>query len=224
MEETTEATPTLPAAEWEDSKILLLDDDPLQLQLLQEMLRRLPIAPEKVIVCHHVTDALTALHNEKPSLMLMDIEMPEMNGMEIIQHLNHTHMRVVAMTAHDSSILSQLKEVGFDDCLFKPFRVDALAKVLGVSQDHVSDTVPSPSQSTSIPPRFAPLVAFADDRPEAAERLSKRSVRSWRSISSCYNRYKTHPQALPTQQTPPRRPLPPPISARSPISSYPLPR
>ena len=171
MEETAEATPTLPAAEWEDSKILLLDDDPLQLQLLQEMLRRLPIAPEKVIVCHHVTDALTALHNEKPSLMLMDIEMPEMNGMEIIQHLNHTHMRVVAMTAHDSSILSQLKEVGFDDCLFKPFRVDALAKVLGVSQDHVSDTVPSPSQSTSIPPRFAPLVAFADDDPEAAEEI-----------------------------------------------------
>ena len=171
MEETAEATPTLPAAEWEDSKILLLDDDPLQLQLLQEMLRRLPIAPEKVIVCHHVTDALTALHNEKPSLMLMDIEMPEMNGMEIIQHLNHTHMRVVAMTAHDSSILSQLKEAGFDDCLFKPFRVDALAKVLGVSQDHVSDTVPSPSQSTSIPPRFAPLVAFADDDPEAAEEI-----------------------------------------------------
>ena len=171
MEETAEATPTLPAAEWEDSKILLLDDDPLQLQLLQEMLRRLPIAPEKVIVCHHVTDALTALHNEKPSLMLMDIEMPEMNGMEIIQHLNHTHMRVVAMTAHDSSILSQLKEAGFDDCLFKPFRVDALAKVLGVSQDYVSDTVPSPSQSTSIPPRFAPLVAFADDDPEAAEEI-----------------------------------------------------
>ena len=171
MEETAEATPTLPAAEWEDSKILLLDDDPLQLQLLQEMLRRLPIDLEKVIVCHHVIDALTALHNEKPSIMLMDIEMPEMNGMEIIQHLNHTHMRVVAMTAHDSSILSQLKEAGFDDCLFKPFRVDALAKVLGVSQDRVSDTVPSPSQPTSIPPRFAPLVAFADDDPEAAEEI-----------------------------------------------------
>lgn len=170
-EKVAEAPATLPSVEWRDQKILLLDDDPLQLQLLQEMLRRLPIDPEKVIVCHHVTDALTALHNEKPSLMLMDIEMPEMNGMEIIQHLNHSHMRVVAMTAHDSSILDQLKEAGFDDCLFKPFRVDALAKILGISQDHVASMAPTPSQPTSIPPRFAPLVAFADDDPEAAEEI-----------------------------------------------------
>ena len=42
--------------------------------------------------------------------MLMDIEMPEMNGMDMITHINHTQMTVVAMTAQDTSILKQLKK------------------------------------------------------------------------------------------------------------------
>ncbi|MFW5625996.1 MAG: ATP-binding protein, partial [Segatella copri] len=98
-------------------KILILDDDKLQLQLLQEMLRRIIGDTWQVFACNHVMDALTTLHNEQPALMLMDIEMPEMNGMDMIVHINHTNMMVVAMTAHDTSILEQLLKAGFDDCL-----------------------------------------------------------------------------------------------------------
>ena len=107
--------------EFANHKILILDDDKLQLQLLQEMLRRIVGDTWQVFACNHVMDALTTLHNEQPALMLMDIEMPEMNGMDMIAHINHTQMTVVAMTAHDTSILEQLLKAGFDDCLFKPF-------------------------------------------------------------------------------------------------------
>ena len=103
--------------EFANHKILILDDDKLQLQLLQEMLRRIVGDTWQVFACNHVMDALTTLHNEQPALMLMDIEMPEMNGMDMIAHINHTNMMVVAMTAHDTSILGQLLKAGFDDCL-----------------------------------------------------------------------------------------------------------
>ncbi len=66
--------------EFANHKILILDDDKLQLQLLQEMLRRIAGDTWQVFACNHVMDALTTLHNEQPALMLMDIEMPEMNG------------------------------------------------------------------------------------------------------------------------------------------------
>ena len=66
--------------EFANHKILILDDDKLQLQLLQEMLRRIVGDTWQVFACNHVMDALTTLHNEQPALMLMDIEMPEMNG------------------------------------------------------------------------------------------------------------------------------------------------
>lgn len=158
--------------QYNSHKILILDDDKLQLQLLQEMLNRVLDESWKVIVCNHVTEALTALHNEQPAIMLMDIEMPEMNGMEIIRHLNHSNMKVIAMTAHDGSIANELKTAGFDDCLFKPFHTEALQAVIGIN----GNTAEKPSDkktNTAIPEQFRQLTAFADDDEEAALEIIK---------------------------------------------------
>lgn len=141
--------------EFANHKILILDDDKLQLQLLQEMLRRIVGDTWQVFACNHVMDALTTLHNEQPALMLMDIEMPEMNGMDMIAHINHTHMMVVAMTAHDTSILEQLQKAGFDDCLFKPFCMEKLSDILGIESQ----------------PQLDALLAFAGGDEEAAKEI-----------------------------------------------------
>lgn len=151
-------------------KILNLDDDKLQLQLIQEMLRRIVDDSWRVFACGHVVDALTTLHNERPALMLMDIEMPEMNGTEMIRHVNHAQMTVVAMTAHDNSIKGQLLEAGFDDCLFKPFGIDQLARILGKEakgQVVADDTTPTDGPSS----RFDSLVAFAGGDEDAAKEI-----------------------------------------------------
>ena len=116
-------------------KLLILDDDKLQLQLLQEMLHRLVGDSWQVFACNHVTDALTLLHNEQPAIMLMDIEMPEMSGKDLIKHINHNDMKVIAMTAHDTSITEELREAGFDDCLFKPFNQESLQEVLHLASE-----------------------------------------------------------------------------------------
>lgn len=151
-------------------KILILDDDKLQLLLIQEMLRRIVDDSWRVFACGHVVDALTTLHNERPALMLMDIEMPEMNGTEMIRHVNHAQMTVVAMTAHDNSIKGQLLEAGFDDCLFKPFGIDQLARILGKEakgQVVADDTTPTDGPSS----RFDSLVAFAGGDEDAAREI-----------------------------------------------------
>ena len=141
--------------EFANHKILILDDDKLQLQLLQEMLRRIAGDTWQVFACNHVMDALTTLHNEQPALMLMDIEMPEMNGMDMIAHINHSNMMVVAMTAHDTSILEQLLKAGFDDCLFKPFSMEKLSDILGIESQ----------------PQLDALLAFAGGDEEAAKEI-----------------------------------------------------
>ena len=141
--------------EFANHKILILDDDKLQLQLLQEMLRRIVGDTWQVFACNHVVDALTTLHNEQPALMLMDIEMPEMNGMDMIAHINHSNMMVVAMTAHDTSILEQLLKAGFDDCLFKPFSMEKLSDILGIESQ----------------PQLDALLAFAGGDEEAAKEI-----------------------------------------------------
>lgn len=138
-------------------KVLILDDDKLQLQLLQEMLRRIAGDSWQVFACNHVIDALTILHNEQPALMLMDIEMPEMNGTEMITHINHSNMTVIAMTAHDTSIREQLIKAGFDDCLFKPFCIEKLSAILGIDSEPQS--------------HFDALLAFAEGDEEAAKEI-----------------------------------------------------
>ena len=163
--------------EFANHKILILDDDKLQLQLLQEMLRRIAGDTWQVFACNHVMDALTTLHNEQPALMLMDIEMPEMNGMDMIAHINHSNMMVVAMTAHDTSILEQLLKAGFDDCLFKPFSMEKLSDILGIEsqpqQDAQSETPSQPDLSSQQKsnPQLDALLAFAGGDEEAAKEI-----------------------------------------------------
>lgn len=163
--------------EFANHKILILDDDKLQLQLLQEMLRRIIGNTWQVFACNHVMDALTTLHNEQPALMLMDIEMPEMNGMDMIAHINHSNMMVVAMTAHDTSISGQLQKAGFDDCLFKPFSMEKLSDILGIESqpqlDAQSETPfqPDLSSQQKSNPQLDSLLAFAGGDEEAAKEI-----------------------------------------------------
>lgn len=163
--------------EFANHKILILDDDKLQLQLLQEMLRRIVGDTWQVFACNHVMDALTTLHNEQPALMLMDIEMPEMNGMDMIAHINHTNMMVVAMTAHDTSILEQLLKAGFDDCLFKPFSMEKLSDILGTESQPLPDAQPETpfqpdlSSQQKSNPQLDALLAFAGGDEEAAKEI-----------------------------------------------------
>ena len=163
--------------EFANHKILILDDDKLQLQLLQEMLRRIVGDTWQVFACNHVMDALTTLHNEQPALMLMDIEMPEMNGMDMIAHINHTNMMVVAMTAHDTSILGQLLKAGFDDCLFKPFSMEKLSDILGIESQPLPDAQPETpfqpdlSSQQKSNPQLDALLAFAGGDEEAAKEI-----------------------------------------------------
>lgn len=171
-EEAEEQKPLAPAKpHFENHKILLLDDDPLQLRLLQEMLKKLVGDSWQVFACLHVAEALTVLHNEHPALMMMDIEMPEMNGIRMIQHINHSHMKVVAMTAHDASIIRELKEAGFDDCLFKPFSTEKLKEILGL--ENTASEAEDIAEKTNKNSRFSALLTFAEGDPEAeAEILS----------------------------------------------------
>ena len=163
--------------EFANHKILILDDDKLQLQLLQEMLRRIAGDTWQVFACNHVMDALTTLHNEQPALMLMDIEMPEMNGMDMIAHINHSNMMVVAMTAHDTSILEQLLKAGFDDCLFKPFSMEKLSDILGIESQPLPDAQPETpfqpdlSSQQKSNPQLDALLAFAGGDEEAAKEI-----------------------------------------------------
>lgn len=150
--------------------VLVLDDDALQLQLLNEMLNKISGGQWDITICQHVEDALAHLSsNNRPDILIMDIEMPEMNGTDLIKQISHNSLMIVGMTAHDSSIKSHLIEAGFDACLFKPFKLSDLASVLGLSNNCFAST--SSSSPSYYHQLFAPLLAFAEGDHEAENEI-----------------------------------------------------
>lgn len=143
----------------ESVRIVIVDDDDLQLQLLREMFGRLAGAHWEIHATQHADEAVHLVRSLHPHILFTDVEMPEMNGTELLRLVADSPAHKVAMTAHDMSIAEELRKRGFDACLFKPFRLDALAgtvsRFTGLAV-HAAET-----------DYFSPLTSFADGDKEA---------------------------------------------------------
>lgn len=112
-----------------DMQVLIVDDDSLQQQLLLEMFARIEGISFDITATTHANEAIRLAQENAPYIVFTDIEMPEMNGREIMKRIrkNNDKIKFVAITAHEQSIMPQLRSEGFDACLFKPFSVQILA-------------------------------------------------------------------------------------------------
>ena len=122
--------------------VVIVDDDRLQGQLLNEMLRRIDGVQFDITTTIHADEAISIAVEKNPHIVFTDIEMPEMNGSEIMRRIRSAssatsatdkpvlRTKFVAMTAHEQSIMPQLRSDGFDACLFKPFSVQTLAATI----------------------------------------------------------------------------------------------
>lgn len=108
-------------------KTLIVDDEPIARQVLREELELIP----DVIVLGEAENGVSALlqiSRLKPDLVLLDLQMPEMSGFEVVRHLRSSpHMPVfVIVTAYDAFAI-QAFEAGAIDYLLKPIGPQRLA-------------------------------------------------------------------------------------------------
>ena len=113
-------------------KILVVDDQPVNVQLLKRKLEREGI---QVLAAYTGQEALDIVGREKPDLILLDVMMPDMDGMDVCQHLQENEdtrsIPVIFITAR-SSKESKLEglAVGAVDYITKPIDLDeTLARV-----------------------------------------------------------------------------------------------
>lgn len=169
----TAGTATVPSAS-RTIKVVIVDDDRLQLQLLGEMMARMEGIDLDVHVTASADEAIEMIGCLRPQLVFTDIEMPQMSGREMLRRIDRKGVKTVAMTAHDQSIYSELRAEGFDACLFKPFDVQTLAATL-CQLTGIAPRISAPTASTPVAQTdnsiFAPLLVFAEGDPEAEQQI-----------------------------------------------------
>lgn len=112
------------------SRILLVEDDQTQREIIEEILRHAHYAVKAV---SSGREALAVLRSDSISLLLTDLKMPEMSGIELLYEVNKLRPEVetIVMTAHASveTAVDAMKH-GACDYLSKPFDKDELLVVV----------------------------------------------------------------------------------------------
>ncbi len=113
-------------------RILLVDDDP---GIMVAVKQALTTYGYKMTTARDGLEALATFEREQPELILLDLEMPRCNGMEVCQRIREysaTPIIVLSVKGSEADIVSVL-DLGADDYLVKPFRLaELLARVRAV--------------------------------------------------------------------------------------------
>jgi CheY-like chemotaxis protein len=139
-------------------RLLLVDDHPTNRMLGFKVLERLGYAAD---VASSGRETLTLLEQRDYDVVFMDVQMPEMDGLETTRELRRRWpdrpLRVIAMTANAMVGDRQAcLAAGMNDYLSKPVQLDALVDALRRSR---IETVPAPEAPPSVAPSAAPRVA-----------------------------------------------------------------
>lgn len=168
--------------------ILLIDDDRIQLTLTSAMLAQSGITS---VACLQLDELLEALRTDTFDVLLTDVQMPAMNGFDLLNLLRASNIPqaktipVIAVTARSDMQREEFLKHGFVGSLHKPFMVNELFAELDIEkretglvtpQNHVeTDAVQTDRVATEAVPasalNFAALTAFSGDDPDAAKSI-----------------------------------------------------
>ena len=112
--------------------ILLVEDDPVLLTVLRELLE---FGGHSVVTCENGREAVQQLSMAHIDLVITDLSMPEMDGLELIKVLTFEwpDIRVIAMSGLDSRARQLTEMYPVDALLEKPFSLEEMLNVVQVS-------------------------------------------------------------------------------------------
>ena len=117
-------------------RTVIVDDEPLARERIRTLLAAQPDV-EIVAECRDGDEAVDAIRRESPDLVFLDVQIPEKNGLEVIEALGSENMPVlVFVTAYDQYAL-QAFEVHAVDYLLKPFDEERFQKALDRAREAV---------------------------------------------------------------------------------------
>jgi pilus assembly protein CpaE len=134
------------------NRIFVVDDDIVTLTLITAVLKQ---AGYEISTAQRGLEVLQQIDQVQPDLLVLDLNMPDMNGYEVCRHLRsksrYAHLPILMLTGADTlEEKVQGFEAGVDDYLIKPFQpVELQARIKSLIRRGVAPPPPSASQLTS---------------------------------------------------------------------------
>jgi two-component system LytT family response regulator len=117
-------------------KTLIVDDEPLARGSMRVLLAE-HAADHLVLEAKNGWEAVSLIRNERPDLVFLDVQMPEMDGFEVVREIGtETMPRVIFVTAHDQYAVRAFEIYAFD-YLLKPVSRDRFAGALARVHAHL---------------------------------------------------------------------------------------
>lgn len=153
------------ATEEKSIRAIIVDDEPLGRIVIREMLRR--DSDFSVIgECSNGQEAIAVINAERPDLIFLDVQMPEVDGFEVLAALDVTRLPlVIFVTAYDQYAVSAF-EVHAVDYLLKPFDRERFDKALQRAKLQLQR-----EQTSNVSQRILALLEEQRIKPKYLERL-----------------------------------------------------
>jgi len=117
-------------------RVLIVDDEPLARERVHHFLKQ---EPNITIIGEsgNGIEAVAAIREKKPDLIFLDIQMPGMDGFEVLQHIESEHMpHIIFITAYDQYAIRAF-EVHALDYLLKPFDQNRFKRALQLAGEYI---------------------------------------------------------------------------------------
>jgi two-component system, LytTR family, response regulator len=147
----------------EPLRVVIVDDEPPARAVVREYIGRLP-GVTIVAECSNGFEAVKAVSEQSPDLLLLDVQMPKLNGFEVLELLGRS-VPIVFVTAYDQYALRAF-EVHAVDYLLKPFSEERFAEAIErvrerlrarESQEDASSGLDVPALVADARPRQGPV-------------------------------------------------------------------
>jgi DNA-binding LytR/AlgR family response regulator len=106
-------------------RVIIVDDEPLAIEVLETYIQKIPNL-QLLAKCNHALEAFEAIHKHKVDLMLLDIQMPQITGIDFLKTLSNPP-KVIFTTAYSNYALDSY-ELNVVDYLLKPISFERFLK------------------------------------------------------------------------------------------------
>ena len=109
-------------------KAIIVDDEPYCCETIATLLQD-NHEVEILSICHSAAEALIAIKKYPPDIVFLDVEMPKMNGFEMLEQISQVNFEIVFTTSYDQYALKAIRFSAID-YLLKPVDSDELQRAI----------------------------------------------------------------------------------------------